>query len=181
MSSDITHPGLAIESVSKRYLAGAGSCTARVTALRDASVEIRPGEVLVVAGPIGSGKTTLLLCAAGLLSCDSGGVSGLARRVIYRDLDQPARPIEPITRGTVLLLDSCDYLPDLARARATRVVAQALATGAAVVLAAREAESCIALVPASATIAVVHLRLGEPVGGGSTPSASRVAEGTRGY
>jgi energy-coupling factor transporter ATP-binding protein EcfA2 len=176
MSSDMIHQGIALESVSKRFVAGAGSCKAQVAALRNASIEIRPGEVLIVAGPIGSGKTTLLLCAAGLLSCDSGAVMGLARRVIYRDLMQPARPIEPITRGTVLFLDSCDHLPDLARARAARVIGLALSTGAAVVLAARNAEECIALTPPSATLAVIHLRLGETTAMANAPTASRVAE-----
>src|ERR1041385_8550616 len=98
---------LALRSVSKRFVAGTESCSVEVTALRDASIEVRAGEVLVVAGPIGSGKTTLLLCAAGLLRCDSGGVFGSARQVIYRDLNLPAVPIDSPVRGGVLLLDSC--------------------------------------------------------------------------
>src|SRR4051794_33932430 len=89
MSSDLAlRGGIEVRSVSKRFVAGAESCSVEVTALRDASVQIRPGEVLIVAGPIGSGKTTLLLCAAGLLRCDAGGVFGRSRRVTYRDLGQ---------------------------------------------------------------------------------------------
>src|SRR5690348_4250969 len=100
MLPEVAIPGdIELRSISKRFVAGAGSCSAEVTALRDASVEIRAGEVLVVAGPIGAGKTTLLLCAAGLLSCDSGGVFGGARRVTYRDLALPARPIESPSSG----------------------------------------------------------------------------------
>ncbi|MEO5566876.1 MAG: ATP-binding cassette domain-containing protein [Gemmatimonadaceae bacterium] len=177
MSQDVAHrASLELRSVSKRFVAGAGSCTIGVTALRRASAEIRTGEVLVVAGPMGSGKTTLLLCAAGLLRCDSGSVIGSARRVVYRDLLLPARPIDPITPGAVLLLDSCDALPDLARARAARVVAEALSIGASVVLAAREAVECFDLAPPGATISILHLRLGE-TSGREIPVANRVAEG----
>jgi energy-coupling factor transporter ATP-binding protein EcfA2 len=168
---------LALRSVSRRFVAGAGSCSVEITALRNASVEIRAGEVLIVAGPIGSGKTTLLLCAAGLLRCDAGGVYGGARPVTYRDLDLPARPIDPPRRGGVLLLDSCDHLTDLARARVARIVAQAVALGASVVLAARDASACLDLVPATATISVVHLRLGRPSDPQKVIPASRVAEG----
>lgn len=177
MSQDVAHrASLELRSVSKRFVAGAGSCTIGVTALRRASAEVRPGEVLIVAGPMGSGKTTLLLCAAGLLSCDSGSVIGSARRVVYRDLVLPARPIDPITRGAVLLLDSCDNLPDLAHARACRIVAQSLAVGASVALAARDAAAAMDLTPPAATISIVHLRLGESWLD-SLPVANRVAEG----
>jgi ABC-type cobalamin/Fe3+-siderophores transport system ATPase subunit len=177
MSSDVAPTSaIAVRAISKRYAVGAGTCTASVTALRGASAEIRLGEVLVVAGDAGAGKTTLLLCAAGLLSCDAGDVAGTTRRVVYRDLALPARPIDPLVRGMVLLLDTCDHLPELARARATRVIGQVLALGGAVVLAGRDAEACIDLAPVSATIAVVHLRLGETRQGSLISGATRVAE-----
>jgi energy-coupling factor transporter ATP-binding protein EcfA2 len=182
MSSDLVRSGgIELHSISKRFVVGAGSCSLEVTALRDASVEIRAGEVLIVAGPIGSGKTTLLLCAAGLLRCDAGGVFGGARRVSYRDLTQPARPIDPPSRGSVLLLDSCDHLPELAHMRATRVIAQALAAGASVVLAARDAAACFELVPPNATISIVHLRLGSVSDQRRLQPATRVAEGFPSY
>lgn len=152
---------LQLRGVSKRFTAGVGSCTVGVSALRAASIEIRSGEVLIVAGPRGAGKTTLLLCAAGMLRCDSGEIFGACRRVVYRDLLQPARTIDPMTPGAVLFLDSCDAPGELTRLRATRVIADALSTGAAVVLAARDAESGFSLIPPAATVSVVHLRLGE--------------------
>lgn len=180
MSHDVAHfRTLAVDAVSKRFVAGAGSCSVGVTALRRVSVEIRAGEVLIVAGPIGSGKTTLLLCAAGLMRCDSGAIVGMARRVVYRDLLAPARPIDPMIRDAVLLLDSCDHLNDLARRRATKVVAEALKVGAAVVLAAREPGACLSLTPAEATISIVHLRIGEISQLDPVPSSNRVAEGSR--
>lgn len=182
MSADVALPGaIELRAVAKRFAAGIDGCSVEVTALRDASVEIRPGEVLVVAGPPGSGKTTLLLCAAGLIRCDAGGVFGQSRPVVYRDLRLPARPIDPPARGSVLFLDSCDDLPELARARATRVAAQAIGAGAAVVIAARDAGSALALVPPAATIAVVHLRLGEASAPQRLLPSTRVAEGSRRY
>jgi ABC-type multidrug transport system ATPase subunit len=46
-----------------------------VVALTDASIDVRPGELLGLIGPNGAGKTTLLECAAGVQAADSGTVS----------------------------------------------------------------------------------------------------------
>jgi energy-coupling factor transporter ATP-binding protein EcfA2 len=182
MSVDMGPPGnLELRAVSKRYVAGAGSCTASVIALDNASLDIRCGEVLIVAGPLGSGKTTLLLCAAGLLRCDSGGIYGSARRVTYRDLSLPARPIETPERDSILLLDSCDNLPELARVRASGIVKHAVGVGAAVVLAGRDAFACLDLAPAMTTISVIHLRLGRSSVARRVLPTPRVAEGSAGY
>ena len=50
-----------------------------VQALRDVSLTVSPGELVLLQGPSGAGKTTLLAVAAGLLSVDVG-------RVILADL-----------------------------------------------------------------------------------------------
>ena len=44
----------------------------KVTALKDISFSVRPGELLAVRGPSGCGKTTLLLTAGGLLRPSDG-------------------------------------------------------------------------------------------------------------
>lgn len=48
---------------------------APVVALDGVSLDVRPGEFVVLQGPSGSGKTTLLLAAGGLLPPTSGTVS----------------------------------------------------------------------------------------------------------
>ncbi len=47
----------------------------KVTALKEVSFSVRPGELLAVRGPSGCGKTTLLLSAGGLLRPSDGQMS----------------------------------------------------------------------------------------------------------
>lgn len=60
--------------IHKRYRVGFGGCRATVDALRGVTLQVRPGEVVVITGRPGSGKSTLLMCAAGLLRPDRGRV-----------------------------------------------------------------------------------------------------------
>jgi ABC-type multidrug transport system ATPase subunit len=53
-----------VRNITKRY--------GRLTALRDVSFAIWPGEILGLIGPNGSGKTTLFECLAGVLPFDAG-------------------------------------------------------------------------------------------------------------
>jgi putative ABC transport system ATP-binding protein len=55
-----------VEHAAKRF--------GRVSAVRDASLEVDPGEALVITGPSGSGKSTLLALIGGLERPDSGSV-----------------------------------------------------------------------------------------------------------
>jgi energy-coupling factor transporter ATP-binding protein EcfA2 len=72
------------EGVSFRYP------EARVPALRDVSVSIRPGEVTWVFGDLGAGATTLLLVASGLAPRHTSGV--LSGRVTVLGVDPATDP-----------------------------------------------------------------------------------------
>ncbi|HEX2916366.1 MAG TPA: ATP-binding cassette domain-containing protein [Chloroflexia bacterium] len=61
---------LEVAHLSKRYGAGA----AEVNAVRDVSLEVRPGEIVLIMGPSGSGKTTLLLMLGALLKSTEGTI-----------------------------------------------------------------------------------------------------------
>ena len=67
-----------------------GGDGAPVPAVRDASFELREGEVVLVLGPSGSGKTTLLSMVGGLIEPDAGLLEVCGTDL--RALDEGARP-----------------------------------------------------------------------------------------
>ncbi|WP_374227526.1 ABC transporter ATP-binding protein [Streptomyces sp. AC627_RSS907] len=67
MNGDTTEPLLTARELVKAY--------GRTEALRGASVELRPGEILALTGASGSGKSTLLHCLAGIVRPDAGSVT----------------------------------------------------------------------------------------------------------
>jgi putative ABC transport system ATP-binding protein len=61
---------LHIAHVTKRY----GSGATLVAAVRDVSLEVAPGEIVLIMGPSGSGKTTLLQMMGALLKPTEGTI-----------------------------------------------------------------------------------------------------------
>ena len=62
--------GLHVSHVTKRF----GEGETEVVAVRDISLDVEPGEVVLIMGPSGSGKTTLLLIIGGLLKASDGAI-----------------------------------------------------------------------------------------------------------
>jgi putative ABC transport system ATP-binding protein len=67
-----------VRNVSKTYGAGALA----FTALRDATLNVPAGQVIMLVGPSGSGKTTLLSILGCVLSASSGSVRLAGREVV---------------------------------------------------------------------------------------------------
>lgn len=63
------------------HVNGAGVRYRRGWALRDCSIQLRPGTITALVGPNGAGKSTLMLAAAGLLALTEGQISVLGRPV----------------------------------------------------------------------------------------------------
>jgi putative ABC transport system ATP-binding protein len=86
-------PAIAVRDVTKIYAEG----TAGVPALRGVSLEVDPGELVLLMGPSGSGKTTLLSIMGCILTATSGSVR-IAGKEITRlgEKQMPAIRLEHI-------------------------------------------------------------------------------------
>lgn len=74
----------------KSYAAGIAGCSARIWALRGASLDVERGECVAVLGARAAGTTTLLHCLAGLRRPDAGSIEAEPRPLLVdsSDLDQ---------------------------------------------------------------------------------------------
>lgn len=70
MNDSTNDSTLRVENVTKRF----GSGETEVTAVRDVSLSVAPGEVVLIMGPSGSGKSTLLSMLGALLKPTEGEI-----------------------------------------------------------------------------------------------------------
>lgn len=91
---------ISICDVSKRY----GSSDA----LRHVSLELSPGEILLLAGPSGCGKTTLLRIIAGLERPDEGRV-----RIDGAEISTPAYVSDPSGRNVSMIFQDLALWPHM--------------------------------------------------------------------
>ena len=89
-------PGLRLENVSKRF--------GELEVLRDVSLSLDEGELLVVLGPSGCGKSTLLRLIAGLEELDNGAIYIGDKRI-----DQ----LQPRDRGIAMVFQNYSLYPHM--------------------------------------------------------------------
>jgi putative ABC transport system ATP-binding protein len=88
----IIDPIMTVENVTRRF----GSGATEVIAVKDISLTVTPGEVVLIMGPSGSGKTTLLSMLGGLLKPSEGRVQ-IGRDDLTR-LGERSRPAVRLRR-----------------------------------------------------------------------------------
>lgn len=96
--------GIRIEGLKKRY--GIGDTA--VDALKNANMQVDPGEVVGLIGPSGSGKTTLLKCLGAVIEPTSGRMT-LGDEVIYDD-DWKVVDLRALRRDRIGFIFQAPYL-----------------------------------------------------------------------
>ena len=141
---------LELQGLRKVFRAGIPGCSVAARVLEAVDLEVRPGEVVGIAGGVGAGKTALLLCAAGLLRPDDGVVScfglppghaacapGLVAYLAVRSA-APCLEVERALLGGARLVLLDDANPMWLEGRMVAVKSELAARGSALVIAWRE-------------------------------------------
>ncbi len=103
MNQNFPHdPIIQIQGVHKQFRTPRGM----VHALRGVSLNVRPGEVVVIVGPSGSGKSTLLRCINRLETVDGGSI------VVDGIPLQGARNINKVRTEVGMVFQSFNLFPD---------------------------------------------------------------------
>lgn len=130
----MTEAGLELAKVTKRYRDGARG---EVFAVRDVSLRVEPGEVVVLRGPSGAGKSTVIGLAAGIVLPTAGEVSfrgetfsrlreAYRARVRRESMGVVLQGLALVSRMTVLENVLLASVPDGAVDRATLDAAEAM-------------------------------------------------------
>ena len=96
--------GIHIEGLSKRY----GQGDTAVFALREANMQVSPGEVVGLIGPSGSGKSTLLKCLGAVIEPTAGRMM-LGDEIIY-DNGWKVRDLRALRRDKIGFVFQAPYL-----------------------------------------------------------------------
>lgn len=87
MTGEQSQPIISLNNLNHYF----GSGENRKHALKDISLEIYPGELVICTGPSGSGKTTLLTMLGGLRSCQEGSLIILGQELRGASKEQLAK------------------------------------------------------------------------------------------
>jgi NitT/TauT family transport system ATP-binding protein len=130
-STEARSQGIVIEGVTQVFRAPERGGT--VTAIRDISFDIRPGEFTAVVGPSGCGKSTLLNLISGLLSPSRGRllikgepVSGVRNDVGYMPARDALLPWRTVQANVEFPLELRDRLPRERRRKHARALIDAV-------------------------------------------------------
>ena len=87
MTEEKPEPIISLRNVNHYF----GSGESRKHALKDITLDIYPGQIIICTGPSGSGKTTLLTMLGGLRSCQEGSLNILGEELRGASKEQLAK------------------------------------------------------------------------------------------